>query len=192
MWPLVGSSSYCSPDPLMMLSLPPEDSDWAPSTFREHDWELKGQNPKTRMLLLRGLQSLLCNPDSQTTSKQSRPAKGWASEWWRAWMGKGFWGWREWSLRPMEAKWGGAQMEVPEGQGWLRHPAPGDGNWAAALGERLGDTPKPQPRPPLPPLQTFTEAELSAGERGFLPLNLRRWGSQGRSRAERLGGEGRA
>lgn len=63
-----------------MLSLPPEDSDWAPSMFREHDWELKGQNPKTRILLLRGLQSLLCNPDSQTTSKQSGLGQG-LSEW---------------------------------------------------------------------------------------------------------------
>lgn len=43
--------------------------------------------------------------------------------------GKGVLGVERMIIEANGSEMGGvAQMEVPEGQGWLRHPAPGDGN----------------------------------------------------------------
>ena len=63
--------------------------------------------------------------------------------------GKGVLGVERMIIEASGSEMGRGQMEVPEGQGWLGHLAPGDGNWAAAL-EEAGRHPQ-TPAPPHAP-----------------------------------------
>lgn len=100
---------------------------------------------------------------------------------------KVFGGWRT-----VGSQMGKGQVEVLGFSGWLGHLHPRGMGPGVLLYWRLGKYPKPQPHPTLSPAADIPPEQNSLRDCGFLPMNLRRPDSHGRSWAERLGEELRA